>query len=201
MILNNIFPTVIGMQSLERDFTQDELSFFEKSKLDCTTNHGNKSSKDNYILNNPEMASLKEFVLLNLKNYFNSIYKPFDGVEVVLTQSWLNYTEPGEFHHRHRHVNSFLSGVLYINADKENDKIFFFKKDLEQIKIPATEWNINNSESWFFNVGSKDVAIFPSNLEHMVEKTSGEKTRISLAFNSFLKGNIGSNSGLSELII
>ena len=201
MIFNNIFPTAIGMGSIERDFTESELSFFEKSKLDCTSNWGNKSSKDNYILNAPEMASLRDLIVENLTNYFKSIYRPFEGVEVALTQSWLNYTEPGEFHHRHRHVNSFLSGVLYIDANKENDKILFFKKDLEQIKIPATELNIHNSDSWFFNVGSKDFVLFPSNLEHMVEKTTGEKTRISLAFNAFLKGSIGSNHGLSELII
>ena len=46
-------------------------------------------------------------------------------------------------------------------------------------------------------VGTNDLVLFPSNLVHMVEKVVG-KERISLSFNTFLKG-IGENKELTGL--
>ena len=44
-----------------------------------------------------------------------------------------------------------------------------------------------NSESWWFPVKTGDVILFPSSLIHMVETKQGTNTRISLAFNVFIK--------------
>ena len=46
-----------------------------------------------------------------------------------------------------------------------------------------------------------DVILFPSSLTHMVETKQGDNTRISLAFNVFIKGTVGNNKNLTELII
>jgi hypothetical protein len=43
--------------------------------------------------------------------------------------------------------------------------------------------------------------MFPSSLVHMVENKEGTNTRISLAFNVFIKGTIGNNKNLTELIL
>jgi hypothetical protein len=43
--------------------------------------------------------------------------------------------------------------------------------------------------------------MFPSSLTHMVETKEGTNTRISLAFNVFIKGTIGVNSLLTELTL
>ena len=56
-----------------------------------------------------------------------------------------------------------------------------------------------NSESWWFEVGSGDLVLFPSNLEHMVETKVGNETRVSIAFNTFLKGHIGVDESLTGL--
>lgn len=44
-----------------------------------------------------------------------------------------------------------------------------------------------------------DLLIFPSSLIHDVPKVVGDKQRISIAFNSFLKGNLGDMSYSTEL--
>jgi hypothetical protein len=54
-----------------------------------------------------------------------------------LTQSWLNYTKPGQFHHKHAHPNSFISGVLYMKAARQRDKIYFYKDGYKQISLPT----------------------------------------------------------------
>jgi hypothetical protein len=43
--------------------------------------------------------------------------------------------------------------------------------------------------------------MFPSSLEHMVETRKGVSTRISLAFNVFIKGKIGDSNNLTELFL
>jgi hypothetical protein len=43
--------------------------------------------------------------------------------------------------------------------------------------------------------------MFPSSLTHMVENKEGTNTRISLAFNVFIKGAIGSNKELNGTYI
>ena len=56
-----------------------------------------------------------------------------------------------------------------------------------------------NSTSWKFNVETNDLVLFPSSLEHSVEKKKGSNLRISLAFNVFIKGNIGKEDDLNDL--
>ena len=103
--------------------------------------------------------------------------------------------------HKHTHSNSFLSGVYYIDASEENDKITFFKDGYKQIKLTSAEWNWWNSESWWVTVKTGQIVVFPSHLTHMVEQKAGNNVRCSLAFNTFLKGTIGENESLTELCI
>jgi uncharacterized protein (TIGR02466 family) len=200
-VINNIFPTPIYISNLNRKFSKKELSFFKKTKLNYVKNIGNITSKDNYILNNVILKKLKNEINLSIKDYFDKIISSKDDVKPYITQSWLNYTEVNQYHHKHDHPNSIVSGVLYINSDKKFDKIIFLKKEYKQIKFNVKEWNQFNSETWFFNVESGQIILFPSSLTHMVETKEGDNTRISLAFNVFFKGEIGSNIELTELSI
>jgi uncharacterized protein (TIGR02466 family) len=131
--------------------------------------------------------------------YFKAIHAPKFDVSLYLTQSWANYTEAGQYHHKHAHPNSVVSGVFYPQANKEVDKIYFYKDGYERIKVPAAEYNPYNSESWWFEVGAGDLILFPSHLTHMVKTKEDKNTRISIAFNTFLKGYIGSDESLTGL--
>jgi uncharacterized protein (TIGR02466 family) len=199
--INGIFPTPIYMSKLDRELTKKELTFVEKSKLDFYRNEGNITSNDNYILNQKIFSSLKEDLYIRVQDYFNKVLSTTDAVTPFITQSWLNYTETNQFHHKHAHPNSIVSGVFYINCHEEFDKIKFFNDGYKAIKPEVKDWNIYNSESWWFTVKTGDIILFPSSLTHMVETKEGDNTRISLAFNVFIKGTIGNNKNLTELIL
>jgi uncharacterized protein (TIGR02466 family) len=199
--INSIFPTPIYISKLDRELTNKELSFIDKTNLDVYKNEGNTTSNNNYILNEKPFLNIKKELDLKVKDYFEKVISSTDAIQPYITQSWLNYTETNQFHHMHEHYNSLVSGVFYINADKDNDKIKFFKKGYQQIKTEVKDWNIWNSESWWFPVKTLDIILFPSSLTHMVETKQGNNTRISLAFNVFIKGIIGNNKGLTELIL
>jgi len=196
-MIHNLFPTPIGRYELGRDLTAKELSFLKKQET--RSNMGNITSTNNTILKSKELTNLRDFIETKVSEYFTEVYKPKHKVGLKVTQSWTNYTENGQYHHKHAHPNSFVSGVFYIQSDKEKDKIYFYKDGYQQIKFPPSEWNVWNSESWWFEVGTGDLVFFPSSLTHMVQTVESEKTRISLAFNTFPVGHVGDEMNLTGL--
>jgi uncharacterized protein (TIGR02466 family) len=201
-IIHSIFSTPIYISKLNRELTSQELKFIEENKKLFLKNEGNISSKNNYILNEKPFLNLKKELDLKVKNYFEKVISPANNIIPYITQSWLNYTETNQYHHKHEHPNSLVSGVFYINCHEELDKIKFFKKDIYQtIKPEIKNWNVWNSEAWSFVVKTQDIIMFPSSLTHMVENKEGTNTRISLAFNVFIKGTVGDEKNLTKLVL
>jgi uncharacterized protein (TIGR02466 family) len=197
--INGIFPTPIYISKLNRELTPLELKFVDKSKKDFYKNDGNITSNNNYILNEKPFANIKKELDLRVQDYFDKVISPANNITPYITQSWLNYTEKNQYHHKHAHPNSLVSGVFYINCHEEHDKIKFFNDNYNTIKLEVKDWNLYNSETWWFSVKTGDVILFPSSLTHMVESKQGDNTRISLAFNVFIKGTVGNNKSLTEL--
>jgi uncharacterized protein (TIGR02466 family) len=197
--INGIFPTPIYISKLDRELTPLELKFVDKNKKDFYKNDGNITSNNNYILNEKPFSNIKKELDLRVQDYFDKVISPANNITPYITQSWLNYTETNQYHHKHAHPNSLVSGVFYINCHEEHDKIKFFNDNYKTIKLEVKDWNMWNSESWWFSVKTGDVILFPSSLTHMVETKEGDNTRISLAFNVFIKGTVGNNKNLTEL--
>ena len=203
-VIQNLFPTPIYMTNMDRPFTKQELQFVKNQKNKTNKNDGNTSSLDNYILNRKELKNIKKFLDQCCKDYLERIICPKNDIELYITQSWLNYTEENQYHHQHSHPNSIISGVLYFDSDKNNDMIkFFSQRNYQQIftDVEENKFNIWNSTSWWFPVETGELIMFPSSTTHQVDTKKGNNTRISLAFNTFYKGTIGSNSNLTELIL
>jgi len=197
MIVNNLFPTSVAGFELGRDLSEVEREHL--FNLETRPNQGNVTSVDNNVLNKPELHSLVEFLNGSLQEYFNAVYSPKTDADLRITQSWVNYTKSGQYHHKHAHPNSLISGVFYIQAAKETDKIHFFKDGFQQLRIIPKDFNLYNSESWWLAAATGTLYLFPSSLQHMVEQVKGEDTRISLSFNTFPKGTIGEDIGLTGL--
>ena len=203
-IIHSIFPTPIYTTKMDRGFTKQELQFVKQQKKHCTNNTGNINTKDNYILNRKEFKNIKKFIDTSCKDYLDKIICPKQDLKLYVTQSWLNYTEANQYHHKHEHPNSVVSGVLYFDSDIKNDKILFshpipYKQIYPQ--IDKEKFNLWNSNTWFFPVETGNLFMFPSSTTHQVETKQGNNTRVSLAFNTFYKGNLGENASLTELIL
>jgi uncharacterized protein (TIGR02466 family) len=194
-----IFPTPIYSSKLNRPLSEEELSFIDKTKEDVFLNEGNTTSNDNNVLENIVFKNLKDDLYLRVKDYFDKIISSSNNITPYITQSWLNYTEKNEYHHKHTHSNSLVSGVFYINCHEEYDKIKFFNNNYKAIVLEVKNYNLYNAENWWYPVKTGDIILFPSSLTHMVETKQGNNTRISLAFNVFVKGNIGNEKNLNYL--
>ena len=198
-MIENLFPTAVGFYELDKPVTEKEIRFIKD--LETRLNDGNTTSIDNYLLKSKEMKRIATFIDQCVQDYFQEVYAPKHKVKPYVTQSWANYTMKGQFHHKHSHPNSVISGVFYVAADAAKDRIFFYKDGYQQVKVTTESWNCWNSESWWFPVETGKIVLFPSNLTHMVETVQSENTRISIAFNTFLEGVIGDNKTLTELLL
>lgn len=163
-------------------------------------NMGNLRSEDGYVLNQPMFSELKAMVMQNLKEYVATVYGD-ENLDVYITQSWANYTNTGEFHHSHTHPNSIISGVLYISAIHGEDMIRFSRARHSMFDIHTQVRNNYNSNDVSIMVETGDLVLFPSNFEHDVPKTTSKETRISIAFNTFIRGFIGSQEGATALYL
>ena len=197
MNLNNIFPTPVAWFNNDSGINKLQKKYL--TSLKRKNNVGNEISLDRNVLESKELKVLKNWIVNNINMYFEEIYKPKSKVELYITQSWCNYTKENQYHHKHRHPNSFISGVYYIDVNEQKDKITFFNDAYKQLNIKASEYNLYNSTSWFFNLKNNSLVLFPSSLEHMVESVTSKTERVSLSFNTFLKGYLGQDEEATGL--
>jgi len=203
--MNNIeivplFPSALLKTNLnEYKITEDELAFINSIKKYSRYNFANYTSNNSKILDCSELLRVKNILLKYIDYYFENIVCSDKKVIPYITQSWINFTEKGGSHHRHHHCNSLISGVLYVAADSTHDRIHFHKQTNSQIEIFPTSYNIFNSSIWWVNVGSNDLILFPSEMQHSVDKHEQDYTRISISFNVFCNGIFGRIEDLNHL--
>ena len=200
-----IFPIPIYRTRLESNLDSSEKKDIEDIiKEGMKLAYTNSLSKNTYIFDT-KLKKLKEFIEQHLENCAKHFISPKEETEIYITQSWLTKTKAGEHHNQHYHQNSIISGVFYIST-VEDDRIFF-KRPTEpngiHIKIYPKESTPFNTESWALGVNTLDLLLFPSWLEHSVPVNDKQTytDRMSISFNTFVKGPIGNNEFLTELIL
>jgi len=203
--IDGIFQTPIYRTTLTQDLSKKQLSFINKSKKEKNTDRygegGNAISCNMNVLDEDIFKNIKQELNLIIEDYFEKIISPSNDITPYITQSWLNYTESGQFHHTHSHSNSYISGVLYISCHETLDKIKFYNNKYNAIQPSVKKYNHYNSNNWWFPVNTKDVIMFPSSLRHGVDPKQGNNTRISLSFNVFVKGTLGAYISATELTL
>lgn len=194
----DLFPTPLYINNINAPLINQQKNYL--LNLPKILNTGNLRSESGYIFEYPLFAELKKTIDDHIKEYVNIVY-PNSNLDVYITQSWANYTEPNQYHHKHSHPNSFISGVFYVNAIKNEDMITFYK-DLPPIyQINYNQPNNYNSSDVAILVETGDLVLFPSNFTHNVPPTTSKETRISVSFNTFIRGNLGDEDSSTALYL
>ena len=191
------------------DISEDELSTCNRYLNNVIPNRYNFVTKENYILDK-DLPSFKKFFDKCIKKYVEKViigedyYKDTFDINFKITQSWINLSVPGSLgHHEHRHSNSFISGVFYVDVDDSYDQISFINSFLadRDLVIGKCKTNCFNSDEWDYPVKTGHLVLFPSYQYHFVKPLKGNKNRISLAFNVMPCGTLGQAHDLNELRI
>lgn len=193
----DLFPVLVTEYELGRDLTEKEIEVIKNKLLDLKQNEGNKHSSDTQVLDDENLVELRAFCEESIKDFCKQFFERESNLR--LTQSWLNKNVTGEYHHKHCHPNSFVSGVFYVRAESE-DKLYFHNQNPRSRYFldPSRNWNKWNSPSWWLPARQGCLLVFLSDTEHSVAATSSIE-RISLSFNTFLDEDYGSPDSLTFL--
>jgi len=171
-----IFEELLLFTEDRKKIKNNDLSFlFEHYNMGLNTYQISISKPDiekSFIM--PYLISLGQFYLyLNNNIPFDKSHRNvllreninhYDGYDL-----WVNYTNKGDENPNHTHSGN-LSGVIYIKNTKTTPTIF------------------DNKIGIIGNPGQ--IVIFPSQLEHMVEKQKEDFERITMSFNLYFTNEI-----------
>ena len=200
--IHGIFPIPVYVAKSDSDLiSKEEIEKIIQKGM--YKNDGNSYTKNTYVFNE-NLKEIKEFCEHHIKTYVKEVINHKEELDIYITQSWINVNKPGEFHHNHFHTNSIISGVFYVSTE-EDDRIIFEHPNIrlkQLIKFEPKEFNLWNSSNWFFPSITNELILFPSWLMHKVESNEKATTdRISISFNTFVRGNLGDRKELTELIL
>tara|TARA_R100001244_G_C5170771_1_gene131633 strand:- start:4020 stop:4637 length:618 start_codon:yes stop_codon:yes gene_type:complete len=176
-------------------------SYKEKSRVNLGKNYITNSS---YVLEDKKLKYMNSFIQKELDNVAYKILKMNKKQRLVVTQSWFNFNPKGSYHHMHNHPNSLLSGTFYI--DGEENTFCDIDREYANTVFPyfQLEWDeVNPINTNIHTISNKlhTLTLFPSRLRHEVRLNKNNKERITLAFNCFIRGEIGMKEHRSELKI
>lgn len=163
---------------------------FDISAVEWIQNYTNFTSKNRNILPSIADANTIGHLQQAIADFFYGVLGVQQSTEIYITESWLNKNLPGEHHHRHWHPNSIISAVVCLSATEDTGALTFITSAYESIEFETTQANVYNSKSWSIKLKPNDIVLFPSSVEHLVERNSSDTERITLSFNTFVKGNI-----------
>jgi uncharacterized protein (TIGR02466 family) len=195
----NLFPTPVSIFSLE-DLSDQENNFIQNINYELNNSEylDASNSINKYILDHESLINLKN----RIQNCLNMYKQNIMGCdqELYITNSWSNSLQKNKRHSLHHHLNSIVSGVYYVDVNKNHPGIRFENPSkLWPLSWKRNKFNNFNSESHLETVQKNTLIIFPSLLWHSVGINQLDQKRISFSFNTFFKGEIKHNGYLADL--
>tara|TARA_B100001113_G_C20894949_1_gene528723 strand:- start:62 stop:655 length:594 start_codon:yes stop_codon:yes gene_type:complete len=111
----------------------------------------------------------------------------------ILSSAWVNINPTGGCNKRHNHPNCDLAGVLWVKCPQNCGEIIFYNPNNFEISNTLYAYD----DQFKVNTGVQarhivtpiegKILIFPSHLDHEVEKNKSNQDRISVSFNIVFK--------------
>ena len=158
-------------------------------------NEGNSMSLSMDVLRDPIIRQLSNYIDNCVAEYVHDNMGIAHTVEFHIASSWSNINKPGEHHHRHRHKNSVINGVMSFTEGN----VLSFAADVLKIfpdwtfpYFKQTKYSDNYDFDVEMNVG--DMVLFSSQMIHYVKPNTRKEDRLSVAFNTMVGGEILMNT-------
>jgi uncharacterized protein (TIGR02466 family) len=179
-------------------FERPDLKALEYSSTIPSGNAYNfRSSVDKRVLDRPEFRYVHEIVMKEVNLYARQPLCVNDKIEFYVTDSWINLHRRGQSAGAHVHHNSLISGVLYLHVTDATGDLVFHRNVLSLVPFPPaldldmSSFNIYNCKSWSYTPKTNDICLFPSVVMHSADANESDEERACLAFNVFVRGDIG----------
>jgi uncharacterized protein (TIGR02466 family) len=178
------FPSLCTVHEYSEDL--QPLRDFLKSREYFSNSSNNYSRTDLHF--HPEMEQLVKFFRTSVKFYFEKVDYLYEDFEIL--QCWANKTRFKQLHHQHRHPNSMISGVFYL--DHGGGDTVFTMHDTRELSVATTRPTPWNRRPVHVKPSPGRLILFPSTMEHhTLTHNDSEKDRYTLSFNVIIRGEIG----------
>jgi len=154
-------------------------------------------TENRYLLEDIECKNFREQVMAHCKNYTEQ-YLRFKPYEFYLLNSWGMLHRPRDWSDAHHHRNSLISGVCYVQANENAGNLVFVNAPSNalfpsSLCLAVEEYNVHNSETYFFTPTNGMILLWPSQIEHRINQNLSDQDRYSVTFNFFVRGEMGSD--------
>ena len=168
-----LFPCPLMVCGKRYEFSGAEKKYI--SGLEMINNNGNLMSRNDRVLDSKELSALRQFIDEQIFNFKKNLLHIKDENEIYLTQSWVNRSNPGQFHPKHKHPNSVISGVIFLD-DNRNQSLppIRFHRALEMFPLNFNFDDLNefNASCREFDPAEGMLMLFPSLVEHDVDRNA-----------------------------
>jgi uncharacterized protein (TIGR02466 family) len=187
-----MFPQSVYVSEYKHEVTEKEFDYIGDLP---TRNNGpaNSVSLSDQVLEAEQLKNIKDFCQENIEQYAYEVLCIKKDIKFYITQSWANYSKKGQFHQQHRHNNSIISAVFYVDQVKDSP-IRFFKQEensLFPLELRYSQYNRMNTSEITLSLEEGRVVVFPSKLLHGADSNPNDNERISISMNTFIKGHLG----------
>jgi uncharacterized protein (TIGR02466 family) len=188
--LHLLFPTPVMVTELDIDVVEKcselVINNLTEEKHQSLNRLGICSVYDNLNLL-PEFKQLYNIINDEVLKFFDG-YLGIDASDTYMSSMWSNVITNQGFHSIHNHPNSFYSGVVYLNVPPATAGDFFFsdpRQSKSMVMLDYKKHNALSDRTWWFKQKTGMMILFPSWLEHGVDRCLIEKNeyRVSLSFN------------------
>jgi len=193
-------------QSKIDSVSQEDIDFIKSLSYERMPADNGDYTVSKNILDIPQLCSLKALIQQQIDHFVYEILDCDKNVKFEIQNSWANRHGKLDFAGSHRHSNSLISGVFYLEVAQDTGAIVF-QKDKSYYNLwtdtvevgfnyqtheDQTRLNVFNADAWGIYPKQNEIVLFPSLLYHSVSENTSDKIRYSLAFNVFPRGNLGS---------
>ena len=173
----DIFPAQVHKFKVDQDLIDKTLS---KIDLDEKTSKG--------ILNDPKFSDIQDEVLKIIQKLCSQLTSRSKADDWNIVGGWSNIQKPqGKGFGFHNHIDSFVSGVLYLKGSKMSISFRDEPRSATKFNTSGANYEIVVRHTWnkdirlSVNVG--DLLIFPSYILHEPNTNESEEYRVSIAYN------------------
>jgi len=177
-----IFPT----------FITDYAGLSDKLNIRKTSYYKIKGGQTIDLQKDPYFKELRERIKLSINGILNNYYHPKNKYKIDIVSMWLNSNQKNMDHPPHNHLNTFLSGVFYLDGEENEFESINILRPYVLPNLPTiNRYNEINSNVLYIKTKKDKVVFFPSYLMHYVTTNKNNKPRISIAFDIILRGSYG----------
>ena len=179
----DIFPTKVYRFKVNQDLIDKTLSEIDLDRKSLSGGSGGYG-----ILNDPKFSDIQDEVLKITQNLCSQLTSRSKADDWNIVAGWSNIQIPqGKGFSFHNHVDSFVSGVLYLKGSKMS---ISFRDEPRLVNMCTTvkaDYDIVVRHTWnpdiTLPVDVGDLILFPSYVLHEPNINESEEYRVSISYN------------------